>query len=234
MPKDPAFLFYPGDYLRDTQLLSEKSQVSYDRIMFEHMRNICITQQQLKFFTKRLNEEELEEVMMVLTKVTEGYQIVWVAESISKRKAYSESRRDNRSGKSNSDNNNISKSYDKHMENENENEIVIKKESKKGFTQPTFEEVKDYCKERNKGVNPNKWYNHYTSNGWKVGKNPMKNWKAAVHTWEDSDIVAPGKLPESKGSNLGGSKLPDNYGLPSKTAVPMPESFKKRLDKIGT
>ena len=110
----------------------------------------------------------------------------------------------------------------------------IKEEKSKGFTVPTFEEVKDYCKERNKGVNPNKWYNHYTSNGWKVGKNPMKNWKAAVHTWEDSDIVAPGKLPESKGSNLGGSKIPDNYGLPSKTAVPMPDSFKKRLDKIGT
>ena len=234
MPKDPAFLFYPGDYLRDTQLLSEKSQVAYDRIMCEHMRNICITQQQLKFFTKRLNEEELEEVMMVLTKVNEGYQIVWVAESISKRKAYSESRRDNRSGKSNSDNNNISKSYDKHMENENENEIVIKKESKKGFIQPTLEEVKSYCKERNNSVSPTRWMNHYISNGWMVGKNKMKDWKAAVRTWENSDIVAPGKLPESKGSNLGGSKLPDNYGLPSKTAVPMPESFKKRLDKIGT
>jgi len=66
MAKDPAFLFYPGDYLRDTQCISENCQVAYDRIMCEHMRNICITHQQLKFFTKRLTEEELEELKMVL------------------------------------------------------------------------------------------------------------------------------------------------------------------------
>ena len=104
---------------------------------------------------------------------------------------------------------------------------------RKIFKQPTLEEVKIYCKERNRGVNAVKWFNHYTSNGWKVGKNSMKNWKAAVHTWEESDISTPGKLPESKGSNLGGSKMAKDYGVPSPTAVPMPEGFKKRLDNIG-
>ena len=59
--KDPEFLFYPGDYLTDTQCLSEKTQVAYDRIMCEHMRNICISQKQLKFFTKRLSPDETEE-----------------------------------------------------------------------------------------------------------------------------------------------------------------------------
>jgi hypothetical protein len=99
MSKDPAFLFYPGDYLRDTQCLSEKTQVAYDRIMCEHMRNICISQQQLNFFTKKLSEDELNELLMVLEKTDEGYHIHWVAESISKRKAYSESRRQNRQKK---------------------------------------------------------------------------------------------------------------------------------------
>ena len=65
MAKDPAFLFYPGDYLRDTQTMSEGTQVAYDRIMCEHMRNICISKKQLKFFTKRLSEDEIEELMMV-------------------------------------------------------------------------------------------------------------------------------------------------------------------------
>jgi hypothetical protein len=124
MSKDPAFLFYPGDYLRDTQTLSENSQVAYDRIMCEHMRNICISKQQLKFFTKKLNEEELEELMFVLTEVNGGFQIEWVAESITKRKAYSESRRKNRQSKNKEDMKNISKTYDKHMENENENENI--------------------------------------------------------------------------------------------------------------
>lgn len=120
--KDPAFLFYPGDYLRDTQTLSEKSQVSYDRIMCEHMRNICISKQQLKFFTKKLNEEELDELMFVLKETINGYQIEWVADSIEKRRAYSESRRNNRKSKPKKD----MKTYDKHMENENEIENINK------------------------------------------------------------------------------------------------------------
>lgn len=115
---DPAFLFYPGDYLRDTQCLSPNCQVVYDRIMCEHMRNICISQSRLNFFTKRLTPGEVEEVMSVLTKVDDGYQIEWVALSIIKRKAYSSSRSENRKGKGK----NISISYDNHMENEIVNE----------------------------------------------------------------------------------------------------------------
>ena len=123
MSKDPAFLFYPGDYLRDTQTLSSNSQVAYDRIICEHMRNICISQKQLKFFTKRLSEDELEELMFVLIKVRGGYQIEWVAESIEKRRKYSKSRSENRKGKGKNQDN-ISTTYDTHMEDEIENEIV--------------------------------------------------------------------------------------------------------------
>lgn len=132
MAKDPAFLFYPGDYLRDTQILGEKSQVAYDRIICEHMRNICISKSQLKFFTKKLSEDELEELLFVLTEIEGGYQVEWVADSISKRKAYSESRRNNRSNKKVKDINNISKTYVHHMENEIENEIVNKEENTNG------------------------------------------------------------------------------------------------------
>jgi hypothetical protein len=52
---------------------------------------------------------------------------------------------------------------------------------------PTLQEVKDYCLERKNSVNPEKWINHYEANGWKVGKNSMKNWKACIRTWENSD-----------------------------------------------
>lgn len=63
--------------------------------------------------------------------------------------------------------------------------IDIKKKGKFKFTPPTFEEVKCYCSERNKNVNPQKWHDHYTSNGWMVGKTKMQDWKAAVRTWEN-------------------------------------------------
>ena len=122
MAKDPAFLFYPGDYLRDTQNFTEAQQVAYDRIMCEHMRNICITQMQLDFFTKRISETEKAELMFYLKKVNGGYQIEWVAESIIKRRAYTESRRNNKGKKDKS----VCSTYDSHMENENENEIINK------------------------------------------------------------------------------------------------------------
>lgn len=57
-------------------------------------------------------------------------------------------------------------------------------EKKKRFAPPTLEEVKAYCSERNNSVDAQRFIDYYTSNGWKVGKNPMKDWKAAVRNWE--------------------------------------------------
>lgn len=80
------------------------------------------------------------------------------------------------------------KEQGKEQEKEQDKEQVLIGESqKKRFSPPTFEDVKAYCLERNKGVDPERWYNHYTANGWMVGKNKMKDWKAAVRTWEPKD-----------------------------------------------
>lgn len=56
---------------------------------------------------------------------------------------------------------------------------------------PTLDEVKAYCKERNNTVDADKWFDHYTANGWMVGKTKMKDWKAAVRTWERNEIGRP-------------------------------------------
>lgn len=52
------------------------------------------------------------------------------------------------------------------------------------FQKPTMDEVKIYCQERGKGVDPVAWFNHYEAKGWKIGKTPIKDWRAAVRTWE--------------------------------------------------
>lgn len=75
------------------------------------------------------------------------------------------------------------KEKDKEKENNKENN----KEKSGRFTPPTIEQVKEYCQERGNAVDPDRWFNYYSSNGWKVGKNPMKDWKAAVRTWEIND-----------------------------------------------
>lgn len=52
---------------------------------------------------------------------------------------------------------------------------------------PSVEEVEAYIKEKGYSVNASRWHNYYSSNGWKVGKNSMKDWKACVRTWESKD-----------------------------------------------
>lgn len=61
------------------------------------------------------------------------------------------------------------------------------------FVKPTVEEIKAYCRERMNFVEPQKFFDYYESNGWKVGKNPMKDWKAAVRTWEKNNFEQPKK-----------------------------------------
>lgn len=83
------------------------------------------------------------------------------------------------------------------IEIELEKEIKIEKEidssakstttKRKRFEKPTLSEIKQYCTERNNNVNAEQFYDYYESNGWKVGKNSMKDWKAAVRTWERSE-----------------------------------------------
>ena len=53
----------------------------------------------------------------------------------------------------------------------------------KRFVKPTIDEIQTYCRERNKTIDAERFWNFYESKGWKVGKNPMKDWKAAVCNW---------------------------------------------------
>ena len=59
--------------------------------------------------------------------------------------------------------------------------------ARKGFQKPTIEEVRAYIFERGYIFDADAFWNYYESNGWKVGKNPMKNWKAACSTWNTKE-----------------------------------------------
>lgn len=71
----------------------------------------------------------------------------------------------------------------------------------KRFTPPTVEEVSEYCWDRGNAVDPQRFVDYYTSNGWMVGKNKMKDWKAAVRTWEQKESKAP-KMQAKKASSF--------------------------------
>ena len=94
------------------------------------------------------------------------------------------------------------------IEIELEKDIEIEKEihssakstttKRKRFEKPTLSEIEQYCIERKNNVNAEHFFDYYESNGWKVGKNSMKDWKAAVRTWERSEYRKPNSKKNSK------------------------------------
>ena len=63
--------------------------------------------------------------------------------------------------------------------------------SKKRFAPPSVDEVRAYCAERNNGIDPQSFIDFYESKGWMVGKNHMRDWKAALRTWERNRTKPP-------------------------------------------
>ncbi len=78
----------------------------------------------------------------------------------------------------------IDKDIDIDKEEDKEKDNKSKRKTASRFKAPTVEEVKAYCLERKNNVDAERFVDYYTSNGWKVGKQSMKDWKAAVRTWE--------------------------------------------------
>lgn len=100
------------------------------------------------------------------------------------------------------------KELEKDTEIEIDIEIDKEQEKTKGkakrFTKPTLAEVQAYCTERNNNVDAEHFYDYYEANGWKVGKNSMKDWKASVRTWErngySDNKTAPTQKPSAYNS----------------------------------
>lgn len=99
------------------------------------------------------------------------------------------------------------------------NEISKKSTRQKKFVPPTVEEVAAYCLERKNKVDAAYFVDHYTSNGWKVGKQNMKDWKAAVRTWEKNGYNQPSKKQDALEPNDYSFDL-EEYERSHKYAVP--------------
>ena len=86
-------------------------------------------------------------------------------------------------------------------------DISISETKRKRFSPPTLEEVKAYCLERGNKVDAERFIDYYTSNGWKVGKNSMKDWKSAVKLWERNEYTKGGVTDDKyMGNDSRGSK----------------------------
>lgn len=73
--------------------------------------------------------------------------------------------------------------------------------SRKRFVPPSVEDVRAYCEEKGYSlVNPERFVNYYSSNGWMVGKTKMKDWKSAVAGWQSREKERQKKEPQSASS----------------------------------
>ena len=116
----------------------------------------------------------------------------------------------------------ISEKSPPEIEIELEKDIEIEKEihssastttKRKRFEKPTLSQITQYCLKRNNNVNAEQFYDYYESNGWKVGKNAMKDWKACVRTWERNGYDKPIKKKNNKQDTLNDMRdLMNEYG----------------------
>ena len=86
----------------------------------------------------------------------------------------------------------------------NKNNVPDKPDTRPRFVKPTLEDIKAYCRDRKNNVDPQRFLDYYESNGWKVGRNPMKDWKATIRTWERNTFAS---KPEKSASST-------DYGSP--------------------
>lgn len=188
MAKDPAFLFYTGDFTTGTQFFSDEQVGVYIRLLMAQHQHGHLSEKQVNIICRTHDKE-------VLSKFTKDEQGLYFNErldiEISKRKTYSESRSNNRKGNINKEIqdislNNISSSYVKHMENENENKDKNVIKNKKEVIIPSLLQIIDYVKEKidyypQIANSLNLKYEAWIENGWKDGYNkPIVNWKAKV------------------------------------------------------
>lgn len=85
--------------------------------------------------------------------------------------------------------------YNKGIKNEKEPPNSPPRGKRERFTPPTVEDVAAYCLERQNGIDPEEFILFYASKGWKVGSSPMRDWKAAVRTWEKKRAKTEGPEP---------------------------------------
>jgi len=183
MAKDPAFLFYSSDFLNGVADLTMEERGQFITLLCLQHQKGTLTDKTIRLSLGSVSVD----VLSKFSKDKDGnFYNERLNEEIEKRIQFTESRRNNGSKGGRPKNNTKPLGLAKHnlMEdvNENENEDININKSK-----CTFEQVYEYMAIRigidQAKIEAEKFVNYYTSNGWKVGKNPMKSWGAAANNW---------------------------------------------------
>lgn len=194
MAKDPAMLFYTADFLIGVAFMSMEERGQYITLLCFQQQRGHLTREEMEKAVGTLTPEVLEK--FVQDEEGKYYNRRAEKEIIARREHIANKLKNFRSNipSENSERTLRADIPSGHSARENENEIEnIKRnkgvkggeeEKKTRFTPPSVDEVAAYCTERRNGIDPQTFVDFYSSKGWKVGNQPMKDWRAAVRTWE--------------------------------------------------
>ena len=217
MAKDPAFLFYPGDYVSGTMGMTFEEKGAYMDLLMLQFNRGHMNHHMIVHTVGHLWEQ-------VKSKFIQDDEGLWYNVRLDiekdKRKTFTESRRNNIKSKNKAT---LDTSYETHMNShmkphmENVN-ININKHLNNNKSKCSFEQAFEYMATRigvdQAKIEAEKFVNYYESNGWKVGKNPMKSWTHAVNNWiNNAKLYAKGttnnqrKLTKGEQFNLDGYNL---------------------------
>lgn len=203
MTKDPAFLFYTKDFISGTMFLTDEQVGKYIRLLCAQHEHGHLTEKQILMICKRWDDD----IMLKFKQDDEGkyYNLRLELES-GKRKKHSEHQRKNIEKRWNKEDLVIPNAYQNDTNsipiqgmsaviplanaianaNANEDENVDKGGAGgKRFDPPDLTDIENFFDEKNVDVTEaEKFFDYYTSNGWKVGgRAVMKDWKAAARNW---------------------------------------------------
>lgn len=195
MGKDPAFLFYPNDWLGGTLGMTFEEKGAYLELLMLQFNRGHMTFHMISQTVGQLWDKVKDKFVVD----SEGkYYNVRLETEINKRKSYCASRRNNLKG-----NNQYTKEEGEvghmtshmcgHMENENVNEHIKQGNKrgvgeKKAFKPPTIEEIQTYCQSRQNSVDVKKFFEYYDSSGWVDSKGQkVRNWKQKMISWEKNN-----------------------------------------------
>lgn len=199
MSRDPAFLFYPGDWLGGTMCFTLEEKGAYLELLILQFNQGKFTEAQAKHMLSKCEASVWQNIKHKFINKGGYYYQERLQSEIEKRRNFSQSRKNNALGS------NKPKTYAEHMEDENENINENKKETKiEKIIPPKIENVIKHFEEKGSSKdNANRFFNYYESNGWKVGKNKMVNWHSAVANWLKNNYYKPEKQTQTDYSNVG-------------------------------
>ena len=205
MPDKTSFVLYT-DYLEQIEMLSREQRGDLITAIFYHVSGMEIpeldgmTNMAFSFIRSRLDRDG-EKYQSIVEKRREAgkkggrpSKPNGIEDKAKKANGFSEKQTEAKKP----DNDNV---------NDNDSDIKKKdsKESKEKaprFIPPTRGEIATYCEENNLDVDADCFLDYYTSNGWKVGKNKMKDWKATLRNWSRKERQDNGRAAESSKSKF--------------------------------